>query len=226
MNGSLLALDLVFVASTSTKLLDGGWFPLLIALVISFLMLTLRRGEDIMDAVRIEVRQPAKAFVARLRADPPFPLPGTVVVLGRMTKGIQLALSQNIRHNHVVHERVLLVAVATMETPRAADADRVAVTPISEHIAGVELRFGFMEQVDVPAGLELAVACGQIAACDLKQLTYYTGHETIIPAGRRPGMPRWREKLFAFMHRNAQRPGAYFKIPSAQIMEIGVEFEL
>ncbi len=225
-NGSLLALDLVFVASTSTKLLDGGWFPLLIALVIAFLMLTWRRGEALMDAVRIEVRQPTKAFVGRLKANPPYRIPGTAIVLGRMTKGVPLALTQNLRHNHVVHERVLLVAVTTAETPRVPDSDRAEVTPISDDIARVELRFGFMEQADVPAGLGLAVARGLIVPCDIEQVTYYTGHETIIPSGRRPGMVTWREKLFAFMHRNAQRPGAYFRIPSAQIMEIGVEFEL
>ena len=114
----------------------------------------------------------------------------------------------------------------TTETPRVSDEDRVVVTPISDDITRVELRFGFMEQPDVPKGLEVAVARGQIAKCDLSQVIYYTGHETIIPSGRRSGMARWREELFAFMHHNAQRPGAYFKIPSAQIMEIGVEFEI
>jgi KUP system potassium uptake protein len=70
------------------------------------------------------------------------------------------------------------------------------------------------------------VARGQIAKCDAHKVTYYTGHETIIASGNRPGMARWREQLFAFMHHNAQRPGAYFKIPSAQVMEIGIEFEM
>ena len=83
-----------------------------------------------------------------------------------------------------------------------------------------------MEQPNVPKGLALAMARGLIDGLDLSRVIYYTGHETIIPAGRRAGMPRWREELFAFMHHNAQRPGAYFKIPSAQIMEIGVEFEI
>jgi KUP system potassium uptake protein len=89
----------------------------------------------------------------------------------------------------------------------------------------VELRFGFMEVPDVPQGLAVAVAAGQIAKCDPAQITYYTGHETIIPSDR-PGMWQWREALFAFMHHNAQRPGAYFRIPSAQILEIGLEFEI
>jgi KUP system potassium uptake protein len=95
-NGSLLALDLLFFASTSTKLFDGGWFPLLIAFVISFLMLTWRKGEELMDAVRLEVRQPSKEFIDELRRDPPKRIPGVAIVLGRMAKGVPLALSHNV----------------------------------------------------------------------------------------------------------------------------------
>jgi KUP system potassium uptake protein len=225
-NGSLLALDLLFFASTSTKLFEGGWFPLLIAFVIAFLMLTWRKGEEIMDTVRLEVRKPTSAFVEQLNSDPPLRVPGTAVVLGRMAKGVPLALSHNIRCNHVLYENVLLVAVSTTETPRVSDEDKVVVAPIANGLARVELRFGFMEQPNVPNGLEVAMARGQIAKCDLSRVIYFTGHETIIPSGRRSGLARWREELFAFMHHNAQRPGAYFKIPSAQIMEIGVEFEI
>jgi KUP system potassium uptake protein len=225
-NGSLLLLDLVFFASTTTKFLDGGWFPLLIALVIAFLMLTWRKGEEIMDTVRLEVRLPSKAFIEQLKADPPFRFPGTAVVLGRMAKGVPLALSHNIKCNHVLHEKVLLVAATMTETPRVPDEGRATVTPLSEGITRVELHFGFMEQPNVPKGLETAAARNLIDGCDLARVTYYTGHETIIPSGRRSGMARWREELFAFMHHNAQRPGAFFMIPSAQIMEIGVEFEI
>jgi KUP system potassium uptake protein len=225
-NGSLLLLDLVFFASTTTKFLDGGWFPLLIALVIAFLMLTWRKGEEIMDTVRLEVRLPSKAFIEQLKADPPFRFPGTAVVLGRMAKGVPLALSHNIKCNHVLHEKVLLVAATMTETPRVPDEGRATVTPLSEGITRVELHFGFMEQPNVPKGLETAAARNLIDRCDLARVTYYTGHETIIPSGRRSGMARWREELFAFMHHNAQRPGAFFMIPSAQIMEIGVEFEI
>jgi KUP system potassium uptake protein len=225
-NGSLLALDLLFFASTSTKLFDGGWFPLLIAFVISFLMLTWRKGEELMDAVRLEIRQPSKEFIDDLRRDPPRRIPGVAIVLGRMTKGVPLALSHNVKCNRVLQEHVLLVAVVTTETPRVSDEERVVVTPLSEGLTRVELRFGFMEDPNVPEALALVMARGQVETFDLSRVIYYTGHETIIPSGRRAGLPRWREAIFAFMHHNAQRPGAYFKIPGAQIMEIGVEFEI
>jgi KUP system potassium uptake protein len=225
-NGSLLIVDILFFASTSTKLFEGGWFPLLIAFVLAFLMLTWRKGEEIMDKVRLEVRAPSKEFIEQLNRDPPVRIPGTAVVLGRMAKGVPLALSHNTKCNRVLHENVLLVAVITSETPRVRDEDRIVVTPIAEGITRIELRFGFMEQPNVPKGLEIAIAREQITKFDLAKVIYYTGHETIIPSGRRSGLARWREELFAFMHHNAQRPGAYFQIPSNQIMEIGIEFEI
>jgi KUP system potassium uptake protein len=124
-NGSLLVLDLIFFASTSTKLLDGGWFPLVIAFTIAFIMLTWRKGEEIMDAVRLEVRQRSKEFIEQVRANPPYRIPGTAVVLVRMIKGIPLALTQNLKHNHVLYQKVFLVAVEMTETPRVPDEDRV-----------------------------------------------------------------------------------------------------
>jgi KUP system potassium uptake protein len=225
-NGALLALDLLFVASTSTKLLDGGWFPLAISIIIAFLMLTWRKGQEIMDKVRLEIREKAKEFIERITADPPHRIPGTAVVLGRMAKGVPLPLTHNVNFNRVLHDTLLMVAVEMTETPRVADEERVKVTALAERIARVELRFGFMEKPDVPKGLEVAVARHQIAACDLRHVTYFTGHERIIPTSRQSGMQRWRKAIFGFMHHNAQQPGAYFNIPSAQIMEIGVEFEI
>jgi KUP system potassium uptake protein len=225
-NGSLFALDLLFFVSTSTKFAEGGWFPLLIALVLAFIMLTWRKGEELMDMVRLEVRLRSKQFIERIMSEKPTRIPGTAVVLGRMTQGVPLALSQNLKFNRVLHERVLLVAVSMTETPRVSDEERVSVTQLGDGLARVEMHFGFMEQPNVPNGLAVAVERGLIAPCELEKVTYYTGHETIIATGRRRNMARWREALFAFMHHNAQRPGAYFKIPSAQIMEIGLEFEI
>jgi KUP system potassium uptake protein len=179
-----------------------------------------------MDKIRLEVRQRSQQLMECLKAEPPMRIPGTAIVLGRMTTGVPLALSQNIKHNHVLHEKVLLVAVTMAETPRVSDEDRVVITPISGEITRVELNFGFMEQPNVPKALQLAVERCQIATCDPQHLTYYTGHETIIPTGRHRGMARWRKEVFAFMHHNAQRAGAYFRIPTRQIMEIGIEFEM
>src|SRR6516162_10263125 len=127
-NGSLLVLDLLFFASTSTKLLEGGWFPLLIAFVVSFLMITWRRGEQIMDTARLAVRQSTQQFLAGLQQDPPVRLPGTAAVLGRLGQGVPLMLTQNIRHNRVIYDHTLLVAVSVAEIPRVPDSERATVT--------------------------------------------------------------------------------------------------
>ncbi len=197
-----------------------------ISFIIAFLMLTWRGGQEIMDKVRLEVREKATEFIDRIKADPPYRIPGTAVVLGRITRGVPMSLTHNLKFNHVLHENVLLVAVDMTETPRVADEDRVNVGSIADHINRVELRFGFMEKVDVPKGLRCALERRLISECDLRQITYYTGHETIIPTDRPSGMARWRKALFALMHRNALRPIVYFNIPDGQVMEIGVEFEI
>jgi KUP system potassium uptake protein len=225
-NGSLLLIDLLFVASTSTKLIQGGWFPLLTACVISFLMLTWRKGEQIMESVRSRLRQSLHEFTEAIQRDPPHRLPGTAAVLGRLTQGVPLALTQNLKHNHVMHEHLLLVSVSFAEIPRVSAAERAGVTPVGTGVARVELRYGFMEQPNVPLGLSEAVSLGRIEPCRVESVIYFTGHETINALGRLPQMARWRESVYTWMHRNAQRPGAYFKIPASQIMEIGVEFEI
>jgi KUP system potassium uptake protein len=143
-----------------------------------------------------------------------------------MTHGVPLPLTRNVVFNHVLHERVFLLAVEMTETPRVADEDRVTVTALSGRIVRLALRFGFMEKPNVPAGLRVAIARGQIAPCDLAHVTYFTGHETIIATDHPSPMARWRKALFATLHRNAQRPGAYFAIPSPQVLEIGVELEI
>jgi KUP system potassium uptake protein len=225
-NGSLLALDLLFFASTSTKLFQGGWFPLLIAFVISFLMLTWRQGERILDSVRQGMRLSLEQFFASLKAEPPYRLPGAAVVLGRLGQGVPLPLTRNVAYNHVLHQEVLLVAVEAAEIPRVPDAERAEVTALGEGLNRIVLRFGFMENPDIPRGLECAVQQRKLSLPERSTLLYYTGHETIIPQGHGGHMARWRKSVYALMHRNAQRPGAYFRIPPGQIMEIGVEFQI
>ncbi len=225
-NGIFLAVDLVFLAANSTKLLEGGWFPLLLAAVVAFLMLTWRTGQRLAERARIRLRQPERIFMRRLLEAPPTRLPGTAAMLTPGTSDIPLCLTHHLRHNRVLHENVLLVTVLTMETPHVAEAERIEVVEMGHGISRVLLSYGFMETPDVPEALRLAQSQGKLPGVSLREITYYLGRLTILPTRKVPGMAVWREEIFVALNRNAERSAAYFCIPARQVVEIGTEIEI
>ena len=225
-NGFFLAVELVFVAANSTKLVEGGWFPLVLALALAFVMLTWRRGATILEGARARMRQPEDEFVRRLVLSPPLRLPGTAAVFTAAISGIPLGLTHHLRHNRVLHERVLLVCGLMTDAPRVPDAERVQVIEMGGGLARIVLRYGFMERPNITQGLALARQQPLFHDLEPADLTYYFRRETVIPAGREPGMSRWRKALFSAMHLNANRTAAYFGVPPAQVVEIGIEVEI
>ena len=188
-------------------------------------MLTWRTGQRLVERAKRRLRQPEEVFLRNLQENPPVRLPGTAAFLTPAMSGMPVALVHHLKHNRVLHERLLLVSVVTLEEPRVEDAERVEVVPISEAMSRVVLRFGFMETPDVKQGLKLAIAQGRLMGVNPSELTYYLGRETILPTDR-PGMAQWREVLFSILHRNAERSAAYFCVPARQVVEIGVELEI
>ena len=225
-NGFFLVIDCIFFAANSAKLLDGGWFPLLIAAVIAFLMLTWRSGVKLVEAARGALRQPEEDLIETAVSKCHARLPGTAVFLASAPKGVPLALTQFVKHNHVLHQRVLLVTVLIAEAPRIPDDDRVEVIEIIEGITRVILHFGFMQYPVILEGLQLACAQGKLPGIDLNNITYYIGRETIIPSEKIAGMWVWREMVFAFLQRNAERTAAFFGVPTKQVVEFGTEIEI
>jgi KUP system potassium uptake protein len=148
------------------------------------------------------------------------------VFLASAPKGVPLALTQFVKHNHVLHQRVVLVTVVIEEAPRIADEDRAEVIEIIEGITRVILHFGFMQYPTIAEGLALASSQGKLPGIDLSDVTYYIGRETIIPREDIPGMWVWRETLFAFLQRNAERSAAFFGVPAGQVVEFGTEIEI
>jgi KUP system potassium uptake protein len=134
-----------------------------------------------------------------------------------------MSLTQHIRHNRSLQKRVLLISVVTLEVPRVPEADRAQVSPITTAMDRVVLRFGFMEHIDVPAGLACA---GLFTPEELEQISYYLGRETVIADAVIQGMAPWREQLFVSMQRNTAPTGDSFCIPSAQLVEIGTEVRI
>src|SRR6516162_6257922 len=225
-NGSLLVVELIFVAANATKLFAGGWFPLLLACVVAFLMLTWRTGYQMLEYQRSRMRQREDEFVDWVLENPPVRLPGAAAIFSAGSSGIPLALTHHIRHNRVLHECVLLVSTVSSEVPRVAPEQRATLVPVGAGITRVTLHFGFMEHPNVLEGLKLACRDPDLHGIDPERITFYSRRVMVIASGKVPGMAVWRQRLFAAMHLNANLPAAYFGIPTAQVVEMGLEVEI
>ncbi len=225
-NGFFLLIDLVFFSANLVKLVDGGWYPLLMALVLTIIMLTWRRGLALVEAARNRQRESEKDFLSMLATKPPMRLPGTAAFLASAARGVPLSLSHFVRHNHALHEHILLITGKPEEVPRVPDDQRMELVELAPGMTRVILHFGFMETPRIPDGLRCGVERGLLPGMQLNELSYYIGRETIIPREEIEGMAIWREHLFAFMQRNAERSAAHFHIPATQVVEVGVEIEI
>jgi KUP system potassium uptake protein len=225
-NGAFLVVDLVFVAANATKLLEGGWFPLLLAGIVAFLMLTWRTGYLLLEQQRSRMRQREDDFIDWVLDNPPIRLPGAAAIFSAASSGIPLALTHHLRHNRVLHERVLLINIVSSDAPRISPDQRVKFVPVGAGITRIILQFGFMEHPNVMDGLKLACRDPGMRDIDPEAITYYFRRVMVIPSGKVPGMAVWRERLFAAMHLNANLPAAYFGVPTAQVVEVGLEVEI
>jgi KUP system potassium uptake protein len=142
------------------------------------------------------------------------------------TTGVPLALTHHIKHNRVLHERVLLISGLTTDAPHVAPADRVKLIDMGSGVSRIVLFFGFMETPNIAEGLRLICTQAQFHDVDMENLTYYFRRETVIPAGTLPGMAFWRKSIFSAMHLNSHRHAAYYGVPPAQVVEIGLEVEI
>jgi KUP system potassium uptake protein len=225
-NGFFFVIDCIFFAANSTKLLEGGWFPLLLAAVVAFLMLTWRSGVKLVERARGALRQPEEDLIETAITTCQARLSGTAVFLASAANGVPLALTQFVKHNHVLHQRVVLVTVLIEEAPRIAPEDRAEIIEVVEGITRVILHYGFMQYPTIYDGLRLACEQGKLPGIDLTDITYYIGRETIIPSQDVAGMALWRETVFAFLQRNAERSAAFFGVPTRQVVEFGTEIEI
>ena len=225
-NGFFLVIDCIFFAANSTKLFEGGWFPLLLAGAVAFLMLTWRSGVKLVEGARGKLRQPEEDLIETAVDKCHARLPGSAVFLASAPNGVPLALTQFVKHNHCLHQRVVLVTVLIEELPRIPDEDRAEVIEVIPGITRVILHYGFMQYPTIYQGLALACKQDKLPGIDLTDITYYVGRETIIPREDVPGMWVWRESIFAFLQRNAERTAAFFGVPTKQVVEFGTEIEI
>jgi KUP system potassium uptake protein len=223
LTGTFLAIDIAFFGSNLLKFLQGGWLPLLIAWFLFTLMTTWKSGRRIL-ADRLTARAiPLEDFMAAVDANPPARVPGTAVFMTAQPQGTPPALAHNLRHNKVLHEHVVVLTVRTQPVPYVAYSEQVEVQYLGKGVYNVVVRYGFMQDPHVPEALRIAREKG--AEMDEDDVTYFLGRETII-VSKRPGMARWREKLFVLMARNAVRATAFFRLPAERVVELGVQVEM
>lgn len=221
--GLFLLMDIVFILANSLKITHGGWVTLVIAAAFFTIMTTWRRGRDIL-AERLQIQTaPVLDFLAGLKIDDTIRVPGTAVFMSRTIDHTPAALIHNVRHNKVVHKTVILLMVVTEELPRLREEDRVEVKSLGNGFYRMIMRFGFIEDPDVPRVLKSCNTPG--LNLEAKDITYFIGREILL-ATDMPGMAIWRERLFAFMSQNAMRATMYYRIPPTQVIEIGLQVEL
>jgi KUP system potassium uptake protein len=221
--GALLALDLTFLAANSTKIHDGGWFPLVFGGMVYLLLTTWKAGRELLDE-RLDTQALfLKQFIIGIETPDTITVPGTAVFMTPYPEHVPHALLHNLKHNKVLHEQVALVTVTVESVPRVAEAQRVVVERLNHRFYSVGIHFGFMDTPDVPSALEWCVEQG----LNMEPMTtsYFLGRETVVP---RVGaaMPYWREALFAGLCRNAGTAADYFSLPPNQVVELGTRVTL
>ncbi|WP_237561518.1 potassium transporter Kup [Frateuria defendens] len=219
-----LCLDLSFFSANMLKIAHGGWFPLVLGIVVFATMTTWRRGRDL---VMREIKQGGLAlqpFIENIADHPPLRVPGTAVFLTANQRAVPHALLHNLKHNKVLHERNVLLTVEVLETPVAEAEERIHIGELGGEFYGLELRFGFAEDPNIPLALSQCSRAG--LAFDLMDTTFFLSRENIVADKRRPGMALWRDKLFAFLARNALPATAFFQIPGNRLIELGAQVEI
>jgi KUP system potassium uptake protein len=217
-----LVVDLAFFSANIVKVPAGGWFPLVVGAVVFTIMTTWKSGRRQLTATLKRGELPIERFIGSIAAHPQLRVPGTAVYLFPDPGVTPPALLANLRHNEVLHETVVLVAVQTSNVPRVPQVRRATVHDLGEGFAQVVLHFGFMDEPDVPAALANIV--DPEFGFDPEDATYFVGRETIINTSK--GIQRWRAALYALMHRNSSSAIQYFRLPPEGVIEIGKQVTL
>ncbi len=221
--GFFFVVDLTFFAANAVKVLDGGWFPLLIGAGVFTLMTTWKGGRQLMTARLREEAIDLDPFLESIFISPPLRVPGTAVFLSAEKGSTPFALLHNLKHNKVLHEQNLFVTVQHHEVPWVGFNKRCEIEPLGHDCWAVTLHFGFKNDPDVPEALKLLKGRG--VQLDDMETSYFLSRDTVIPTFG-GGMALWREKLFASMHRNAAAAADFLNLPTNRIVELGTKVEI
>ena len=221
--GSFLAIDLSFFSANIFKVVNGGWFPLLVAILVFTLMTTWKRGRGVLAQRLRATAVPVASLLKNLEVSSPIRVPGTAVFMNGNPEGTPPAFLHNIKHNKVMHERLLILNVVTEEAPYVPAKDRISVERLGDGIYRLDVHYGFMEDPNIPKALSLVDLEGW--TYDPEQTTFFLGRETLIST-EKPGMAHWRKNLFIFMSSNARSAASFFDLPPNRIVVMGAQVEL
>ncbi len=218
-----LSVDLAFLGANAAKIIDGGWFPLLIAALLYLFMTTWRKGRKMLIWHLQRSATSLTEFMERIRTSPPIRVPGTAIFLYGRHLSLPFALLKNVEYNKILHDQVILLTVVTQDIPYVLAKDRLDVEDLGENFFRVTIKFGFTQSPDIPHALELIRDQG--IKLDLPEAMFFISRETLIPSSN-PALNPWQERIFILMFRNASNPIVFFGIPSKQAMEIGTLVEI
>jgi len=214
--------DLLYFSANLLKVPQGGWFPLVVAAIAFTLLTTWAKGRQLMIARLNEMSLPMKVFV-KSAVPSATRVPGTAVFMTSSENGVPPALLHNLKHNKILHERVFLLTIKIEDVPYVKTEKRSSVQDFSHGFWRIVLRYGFMEEIDVPAALAKIQECGP--TCKPMDTSYFLSRQTLLTSAR-PAMAVWREKLFAWMMRNAETAMEFFKLPTNRVVELGSQVEI
>ena len=221
--GFFLTVDLAFFAANMLKIEEGGWFPLVVAAAVYTLMTTWRSGRRVLQRERERDALPLETFIATLRPERPPRVPGTSVFMTGNITVVPNALLHNLKHNKVLHERVVLMTVQTEDIPYVADDQRLSIRHLDQNIHTITLHYGFIDQPNIPRAL--AQCRAMQFHFNLLETSFFVGREKLVP-GKRARLWLWRKRLFIFLSNTMLDATEFFRIPTNRVIELGGQIEL
>ncbi len=223
LGAGFLLVDLTFFGANVLKIPNGGWFPLVVGVAIFIVMITWKDGRQILMARLAEQSLPLEDFLARDMASPAKRVMGTAVFLTGNPSVVPVALLHNLKHNKVLHERVVLMTVLTERVPSIPARERLQIEALGQGFYRMIVRYGFIQEPDIPVVLKLASNFGM--DFEMMQTSFYLGRERFV-SSTHPAMSPWREKMFVMMSRNALAATEFFRIPPGRVVELGTQVQL
>lgn len=221
--GFFITIDFAFFAANALKILHGGWFPLLLGAIMFTVMMTWKRGRELVRANLEEHAIPLDDFLASLFTDPPIRVPGVAIFMRGPGDGVPHAMLHNLSHNKVLHERVLFLTVYQHDVPWVPFSERIRIHDLGHNCYQVDMHYGFKNEADIPKALELSK---QYALdFNMMETSFFIARQNVI-ATPGSGMALWREQLFAGMSRNARDAADYYRIPANRVIELGTQVEI